>query len=140
MKNEKENEDIIDISIGKIRLRIPNDRMSVAIAKMHVEALYNSYLHGTAKCTTQEIQVAPVSTTQNISIAPVQESEVKQLPVIEEQKEVKVETPTESYTICPLCAGALKKKKIKQVGNEVKQKVLCKNRKCKFERDYVFSL
>lgn len=154
MKKDTEDEAFIDISVGKIRLRIPDDPESILIAKRHIDALHKSFCDEIPKtsCETQRIEISTadedaVETIEDIMDKPFQRlpeiterKEIQKLPVIEEQKEVKIENSVESYTFCPLCNGKLKKKGIKQYGNEIRQVVLCKNRKCKFQREYVFSI
>lgn len=66
------------------------------------------------------------------SKAPEQKPEV---PVVEEKRDVNNEI---ILAICPLCKDELKKEWIKQEGENFKQKMICK--KCKFEKEYIFSI
>lgn len=45
-----------------------------------------------------------------------------------------------NFKLCPLCNSKLKRKKITQEGDILKQKVICKNRKCNFQKELIYSL
>jgi hypothetical protein len=62
------------------------------------------------------------------------------LIITKEQKEVKIEPSDDNYNLCPMCNSRLKRKGIKKYSEEIRQIALCKNKKCKFQREYVFSI
>lgn len=148
--------EIIKIEEGDLKIQVPKDFESVSRARRILEAYLMEFEE--QKDIEEELEdeeekienmddlIQQLVEEQgddevNISISePEQIFEPKKIPVIEEQKKVEIKPSEENYDVCPLCSGKLKKKKIKRVGNEIRQKVICKNRKCKFERDFVFSL
>jgi len=182
MEHENNKEEFIDIWVGKIRMTIPNDMESIMMAKRHIDALHKSFVEDIISLVddisgrisaSQIIETStdddpivtsinddPIVTSTNndpiVMAEPIKRKSYKKLPVmieekeikVEEQKEIKVEEQreivvdpfSESYTTCPLCNGKLKMKATKQSGNEIRQVVLCKNKKCKFQREHVFSI
>lgn len=143
-KNETEN--FIDLSFGEIRLRLPNNQESILIVKRHIDALHKSFTDMPSIVADKEeerVEISvedPTETIEPMDKPFVRNAPIQKLPVIREEAEVRADPITESYTVCPLCQGKLKKKKITQVGNEIRQTVLCKKRGCNFKRDYIFSI
>jgi hypothetical protein len=180
MKQEDKDEEFIDVSIGRVRLRMPDTLESIATAKRYIDSLYGisfqvvsgNEIHPRGE-QIETLEPSVSSKEISIEVEPIETSELKEieveptikplrrykkLPVISEQTKILVEEEpieipnlssieepqevpsVESYVSCPLCNGKLKTKKVEHRGNEVSQIVFCKNKKCKFSREYVFSI
>lgn len=50
------------------------------------------------------------------------------------------ESDSMKYSICPKCHSPLKKEKVKKERTVLRQFISCKNPRCKFKKEYVFSL
>jgi len=136
-KSEKEN--FIDIAVGDVRLRFPDDLASILIAKRHIDALYKSFADVPSSVHKPErIEISTQDQTETIE--PIKEPSAQKLSIIEEQKVIKADQLAESYKVCPLCNGKLKKKRIRRIGDEIRQTIVCKNKECNFQREYVFSI
>jgi hypothetical protein len=179
MKQEDKDEEFIDVSIGRVRLRMPDTLESIATAKRYIDSLYGISFQVASGNEThprgEQIETPEIVSSKEISfeVDPIETSEPKEveveptikplkrykkLPVISEQTKILVEEEpievpepspieelnevpsVESYVSCPLCNGKLKTKKVEHRGNEVSQVVFCKNKNCKFSREYVFSI
>ena len=119
----EEEAETLEIKGESLLIKIPNNLATVTRVRRILE-VYEEEL-GTNETDPQINPTLP---------------ELPTLPeMIEEQKKVEVK-PYEHYIICPLCAGKLKKKKLRKEGTMLKQRVFCKNKRCQFERIYEFSI
>lgn len=128
-----ENEDKVKplvIEGDDLYLKIPNRLESITKARK-ILSVYEDELNSVKKEENLVCSEVNIQTPEVIEV---------EKPKVPEKKQVEVKSFDENYKVCPLCNGKLKKKKIKSVGNVLTQKVVCKNRKCNFERNYQFSI
>jgi hypothetical protein len=139
--------DFIEIQGENLYLKIPDDLDLVVRVKKILE-VYEDELYlerfKEKKKISEELEepeeLEEIEKSEELEIPTPTITQEKTPEILEEQKVVYVKPDEEVYTSCPICSGKLKKKRIKIDGNLLKQKVVCKNRKCNFERNYEFSI
>lgn len=146
---EVEEVETLEIKGDSLLIRIPNNLETITRVKRILEVYEEELKRNVLKAPEMVEESIPTlpklptlpelpKLTPEINIQAPEPPAV--LPVLEEQKKVEVRPFGESYTVCPLCSGKLKRKKLKQVGESLNQRVVCKNRRCNFEREYIFSI
>jgi len=136
--------DTLEIQGDDIYIKIPNNLAVVSRAKRILEVYEEELIKAEKKEEPETADIEenlPQPIARQITEIDIEPPDLPQKQeVIEEHKQVEVKPFGESYTNCPLCNGKLKRKRLKKEGNILKQKVKCKNRRCNFEREYVFSI
>lgn len=81
-------------------------------------------------------QTSPVTNVTPVQREPVT-SQIPEKPI--DDSKVVIEN-NEIYQKCPKCGSAIKKKKVEEFADALKQKVVCKNKRCGWYKEYLIKM
>jgi hypothetical protein len=137
----------LEIKAGDLYIKIPADRSRIREAIEFLQ-VFERQLNPAEKVITGQkigyplltkIEDELTTTKQFLEDTRQQQNKIEQKIAMPEQAQEENETLLDKhpvFTKCPKCSGKIKKKKIEVVADGFIQKIVCKNRHCKWSYTY----